>query len=283
MSGRRWMRSRVKAEIWRRVAAGEPTREIAGAIGCSERTVYEVVWRAGGIVPAAFREPPRPGSPLRLRPAEREEISRGLRVGLSLRQIAAGLRRSPSTVSREVSRNGGRERYRAVRAGTAARIRARRPKAARLARSARLRAEVERLLLRRWSPQQIAHRLRLEHPDDREMRVSHETIYQALFVQGRGALRRELAACLRTGRARRRAQAPATGGGWPAWSSSASGRPRSPTGRSPGTGRATSSWARATARRSPPWSSAGPATSSLRPCPPGGQPPRSATPSPNGS
>lgn len=206
----RWLRTRQKAELWRRWAAGEPAREIAGAIGCSERTVYDVVSRAGGIVPAAFRKPPKPRSPLRLRPAEREEISRGLRVGLSLRQIAAGLHRSPSTVSREVSRNGGREWYRAVRAGTAARARARRPKTARLARDPRLAAEVEGLLLRRWSPQQIAQRLRLEHPDERELRVSHETIYQALFIQSRGALRRELAACLRTGRARRRAQVPAS-------------------------------------------------------------------------
>jgi len=213
MSGRRWMRSRVKAEIWRRVAAGEPTREIAAAIGYSVRTVEEVIWRAGGIAPRAFRGAPRPRSPLRLRPSEREEISRGLGAGLSLREIAAGLGRAPSTVSREVTRNGGRAGYRAVRAGTAARTRARRPKAAKLARNARLRAEVERLLERRWSPRQIAHRLAVEHPDDREMRVAHETIYQALFVQGRGALRRELAACLRTGRARRRAQAPASGAG----------------------------------------------------------------------
>jgi transposase, IS30 family len=207
--GMRWLRSRQKAELWRRWAAGEPVREIATAIGCSEGTVRDVVRRAGGIVPLAFRGPPRPRSPLRLRPAEREEISRGLRAGEPVRRIADRLGRAPSTVSREVSRNGGRERYRAVRAGVAARARARRPKVARLARDPRLRAEVERLLLRRWSPAQIAHRLRLEHPDDRELRVSHETIYQALFVQGRGALRRELAACLRTGRARRRAQVPA--------------------------------------------------------------------------
>ncbi len=164
MSGRRWMRSRVKAEIWRRVAAGEPTREIAAAIGYSVRTVEEVIWRAGGIAPRAFRGAPRPRSPLRLRPSEREEISRGLGAGLSLREIAAGLGRAPSTVSREVTRNGGRAGYRAVRAGTAARTRARRPKAAKLARNARLRAEVERLLERRWSPQQIAHRLAVEHP-----------------------------------------------------------------------------------------------------------------------
>jgi IS30 family transposase len=169
-----------------------------------------VVGRSGGVVPSEFRASP-PRSPLRLRPAEREEISRGLRSGESVRAIATRLRRAPSTVAREVSRNGGRDGYRAWRAGAAARARARRPRAAKLARNERLAAEVERLLLRRWSPRQIAHRLRLEHPDDPELRVSHETIYQALFVQGRGALRRELAACLRSGRARRRAQAPDAG------------------------------------------------------------------------
>jgi len=207
--GMRWMRKRDRAEIWRRVAAGEPTREIAAAIGCSVRTVQDVIWRAGGIVPQELRAPPPSRSPLRLRPSEREEISRGLRAGESVRQIARRLGRVPSTVSREVARNGGRGGYRAWRAGTAARVRARRPKVAKLARNARLRAEVERMLLRRWSPAQIAHCLRLEHPDDREMRVAHETIYRSLFIQARGALRRELAACLRTGRARRRAQAPA--------------------------------------------------------------------------
>jgi IS30 family transposase len=207
MSGRRWLRTRDKAEIWRRVAAGESTREIAAIIGYSMRTVEEVIWRAGGIAPRELRVPPRERSGVRLRPSEREEISRGLRAGESMRRIADRLGRAPSTVSREVTRNGGRAGYRAWRAGAATRTRARRPKVAKLARNPRLRAEVERLLGRRWSPQQIAHRLRVEHPDDREMRVAHETIYRSLFIQARGALRRELAACLRTGRARRRADA----------------------------------------------------------------------------
>jgi IS30 family transposase len=213
MSGRRWLRTRDKAEIWRRVAAGESTREIAAIIGYSMRTVEEVIWRAGGIAPRELRVPPRERSGVRLRPSEREEISRGLRAGESMRRIADRLGRAPSTVSREVTRNGGRAGYRAWRAGAATRTRARRPKVAKLARNPRLRAEVERLLGRRWSPQQIAHRLRVEHPDDREMRVAHETIYRSLFIQARGALRRELAACLRAGRARRRAQVPATGAG----------------------------------------------------------------------
>jgi IS30 family transposase len=143
---------------------------------------------------------------LRLSIAEREEISRALTAGTSLWAIAARLGRAPSTVAREVSRNGGRRRYRAWLADSAATRRARRPRIAKLARNSRLRAEVERLLGLRWSPEQIAARLRWEHPDDREMRVSHETIYQSLFVQARGALRRELHACLRSGRVRRRAQ-----------------------------------------------------------------------------
>ena len=209
--GMRRLRRRERAELWRRVAAGEPTHEIAAAVGCSVRSVQDTIARAGGIVPAAFRGPPRARSPLRLRPSEREEISRGLRAGESARRIARRLGRAPSTVTREVARNGGREGYRAWHAGAAARTRARRPKVAKLVRRPGLAAEVERLLLRRWSPRQIAERLRKEHPDDRELWVSHETIYQSLFVQGRGALRRELAACLRTGRARRRAQVPDVG------------------------------------------------------------------------
>ncbi|MCJ7710357.1 MAG: IS30 family transposase, partial [Chloroflexi bacterium] len=145
-------------------------------------------------------------SPLRLRPSEREEISRGLRAGESIHQIARRLRRSASTISREIRRNGGATEYRGTKAQEATRARERRPRPTRLARNPRLAAEVERLLLLCWSPVQIASHLRLAHPADEEMHVSHETIYRALYIQGRGELRRELAACLRTGRARRRVQ-----------------------------------------------------------------------------
>ena len=203
------LRDRELTEIWRRYAAGEQMREIAVAIGCSDRTVGNVIGARGGVAPVRYGVPLGARSRLRLRLAEREEISRGLRAGESIRQIAARLERAPSTVSREVRRNGGRADYRAWQARSAALARARRPRVAKLACNRRLRSEVERLLGLRWSPGQIAHRLRLTHPDDREMRVSHETIYQALYIQGRGALRRELAACLRTGRARRRAHASA--------------------------------------------------------------------------
>jgi IS30 family transposase len=158
---------------------------------------------------------PRAQSPSRWRLsfAEREEISRGLQAGESLRRIAARLGRAPSTVSREVDRNDGRTGYRAWRAAVATQRRARRPRMAKLARNQRLRQAVERLLLERWSPQQIARRLVLDHPGDGEMRVSHETIYRSLYIQARGALRRELTACLRSGRVRRRGQRRGTGAG----------------------------------------------------------------------
>lgn len=195
------------AEIWRRFATGEQMRDIAVAVGCSSSVVGRVIGARGGVRPVAYAVPPWERSPLRLRGTEREEISRGLRAGESVRSIAGRLKRAPSTISREIRRNGGRGEYRAWHAQAAARVRERRPRPTRLARSPRLRAEVERMLLLRWSPVQISRRLRLEHPADEEMRVSHETIYRALYIQGRGELRRELAACLRTGRARRRAQA----------------------------------------------------------------------------
>jgi len=137
--------------------------------------------------------------------AEREEIAVGRAAGDSVRVIAARLGRAPSTVSREVRRNClSRGRYRAVAAQRRAEDRARRPKAAKLAGDGELREYVQGRLRRRWSPEEISARLELEFPDRPEMRVSHETIYQSLYVQGRGALRRELAASLRTGRALRR-------------------------------------------------------------------------------
>ncbi|HZN88892.1 MAG TPA: IS30 family transposase [Thermoleophilaceae bacterium] len=146
----------------------------------------------------------RPRSSRRLSLEEREEIRAGLQAGASFAALARRIGRCPSTVSREVNLNGGRRRYRAVAADGAAYRRALRPKPAKLVQNERLRRRVEELLEERWSPQQIAARLRREFPDDPGMQVSHETIYQSLFVQARGALRRDLAKCLRTGRARRR-------------------------------------------------------------------------------
>jgi IS30 family transposase len=165
----------------------------------STKSIQRLLARTGGLERRAQER-----SPLRLSPADREELSRGLVAGDSLRQIAGRLGRVASTLSREVERNGGRTAYRACHGETAAARRARRPKPAKLALHSRLRREVERRLLERWSPQQIAARLVYDYPDDPTMRVSHETIYRTLFVQARGALRKELTACLRTQRTQRR-------------------------------------------------------------------------------
>ena len=206
--GDRGVTSAERLDIRRRVAAGDRLVDVATAVGRTIRCVHYVLARSGGLPPRTWVR-----SPLRLSGAEREEISRGLRAGESLRQISVRLGRTASTVLREVAANGGRRRYRAWLAETSAVRRARRPRVAKLARRARLRREVERLLAERWSPQQIAQRLRREHPDDQEMWVSHETIYQSLFVQGRGALRAELTRCLRTGRTRRRSPRRVEGSG----------------------------------------------------------------------
>jgi IS30 family transposase len=136
--------------------------------------------------------------------AEREEISRGLAHGDGFREIGRAIGRSHTTVSREVNRNGGPRRYRAQHAEEAAWERARRPKPSMLHLSSRLRAIVSEKLERKWSPQQISQWLRRTYPDDCSMQVSHETIYLSLFVQSRGALRRELCANLRSGRRVRR-------------------------------------------------------------------------------
>jgi IS30 family transposase len=138
--------------------------------------------------------------------ADREEISRGLARDESLRSIACRLGRAPSTVSREVKTNGGHLKYRATVAHRASRRRAKRPKTRKLTECPRLREAVEAQLGLWWSPSQISRWLVRAYPDDEEMRVSHETIYQSLFVQGRGTLRKELWRSLRTGRAVRRPQ-----------------------------------------------------------------------------
>ena len=197
-----------RLELQRRVRAGETHAAAAAALGCSAKSVQRLLGKTGGLKSRAILQ-----SALRLSLPEREEISRGLLAGETCHGIAARLGRSPSTVSREIVAGGRRDRYRAWRAEEGARKRVRRPKTAKLASSPRLRHEVERWLGLRWSPQQIAARLVLDYPDDLEMRVSHETIYRSLFVQGRGALRKELTRCLRTGRAQRRPRGRTIGGG----------------------------------------------------------------------
>ncbi|MDQ1552486.1 MAG: hypothetical protein QOD50_1908 [Actinomycetota bacterium] len=180
-------------------AQGLPSRVIGKEIGRAHRTVWgEIARSRRPVVPEPMR------SPLRLSLAEREEVSRGLAGGESLRSIARRLGRSPSTISREVVTNGGRRCYRACRADKAALRRARRPKPSKLASCARLRSAVEAKLELRWSPAQISGWLVEEFPDDPEMRVSHETIYVSLFVQARGALRKELTRYLRSGHTNRR-------------------------------------------------------------------------------
>jgi IS30 family transposase len=187
-----------RIEIQQRVSAGQTFVAAAAAVGCSKKSVQRFMASTGGLAPKAWHRSQR-----HLSLAEREELLRGLLAGLSLRDIATRLGRAPSTVSREVQRNGYRGGYHLSRAEDAAARRARRPKSCKLVTNARLRAAVEYGLSLRWSPQQISARLVRDYPDDPEMRVSHETIYRSLFVQARGALRKELAHSLRTGRTQR--------------------------------------------------------------------------------
>jgi transposase, IS30 family len=181
-------------------------KEIGARYGCSWHTVWRMAPGPGhGVRPGRPKDEVRfwhPG-PGRLGLEEREEIGRGLVAGESFSAIAARLGRSVSTISREVEANGGRRHYRCVRAHVRAYERARRPKAAKLDHGPLCQLVTE-WLVEFWSPDEIAQRLRQEFPDDPMMQVSHETIYQSLFVQGRGELRRELHRCLRSGRAKRR-------------------------------------------------------------------------------
>ena len=179
-------------EIWARRAAGESPTRIARHMGRYPDSLREYVHRAGGIRPRRRRR-----SPISLSLEEREEISRGLAAEMSLRAIATRIGRSPSTVAREVSRNHGRQGYRAGMAEQAALGRGRRPKSSKLARCPELKAEVVARLELDWSPEQISRALKEEHPGEPSMQVSHETIYLSLYVQSRGLLRKELAQHLR--------------------------------------------------------------------------------------
>jgi IS30 family transposase len=190
-------------EVWRRWRSGQAVKVLARQMRCKPSTVRDLLKRTGGIRPV-----PRRRWELRLSLDEREEISRGLAAGLSFRAIAARLGRAPSTVCREVARNGGRNRYRALAADRVAWTRAARPKQTKLARWPGLRAIVEDKLELCWSPEQIAGWLRRRFPTGTVMQVSHETIYRSLFVRSRGDLRHELTRQLRTGRAMRRPKSP---------------------------------------------------------------------------
>lgn len=198
---RRFSREQVQA-LWARWRAGDTTDAIAAAIAAPVGTVYSVVRRHGGIPPRARCRAPRA-----LRLAEREEISRGLAAGHSLRALARQLGRAPSTISREIRRHGGSQRYRAALADAQAWRWGERPKRCRLARDRRLGGVVAAKLRRDWAPEQIAQWLVLTYPDDPTMRVSHETIYRTLYVQARGALKQELVAHLRRQRVVRHSRA----------------------------------------------------------------------------
>jgi len=194
-------------EIWGRWKRGECTADIARALAVSREPVRLVLVSAGGIAPPARRR--RAGC---LSFEERETISRGLAARQSLRQIARGLRRPASTISREVARNGGRRAYRAAEAERCAWERARRPKRCLLAGHERLRELVAEKLSWDWSPRQISRWLECTFPADQNLRVSAETIYRSLFVQARGVLKKELIAHLRlAGRMRRPSRDRSTG------------------------------------------------------------------------
>ncbi len=186
---------RLRARGWR-------LADIAREIGCTAPMVGLMVRDGRHRHGEPFGWQPRQGC---LTIGEREQILLGIGRRESLSAIARRLAYAPSTITREVQANGGREHYSAWHAHTRAREQVRRPKPCTL-RHGRLLREVSRRLEQLWSPQEISRRLRLDYPDDPEMRVSHETIYQSLFVQGRGELRRELARCLRSGRTARRPQ-----------------------------------------------------------------------------
>jgi IS30 family transposase len=187
--GVRWSRMSwaERNELWARWRRGESLREISRALNRVSSSVYEIVSAEGGIAPR-----PRRRSRLALTTTEREEVSRHLARGVSLRAISRSLRRAPSTISREVRRNHGRAVYRAAAADRRAWHQSRRPQQCRLATRPALRRAVAAKLARQWSPQQISGWLQRTFPRDPEMQVSHETIYRSLFIQSRGVLKRAL-------------------------------------------------------------------------------------------
>jgi IS30 family transposase len=191
-----------RLEVLDRVSRGETEPQIALALGTTDRTVRRVLASAGGMPSRRSRR--RPRAPLRLSLCEREEIRAGIAGGDSFRAIARRIGRAPSTVSREVGGCAGRGVYRATKAEDRASLVARRPKPSKLSCNPRLRRVVVRMLERRLSPQQISARLKLDYPDEPELRIAPETIYKSLYVQSRGRFRKDLSKYLRSGRARRK-------------------------------------------------------------------------------
>jgi len=199
---RRWKLSLAqRADMWNRWKAGQSLNAIGRALGKEHNVIYCLLARHGGIAPPVRRRSQRV-----LTLAEREDISRGIASGSSLRVIAQHLRRASSTVSREVARHGGRAQYRANQADQQAWNSALRPKPCRLATHSQLQQMVASKLVQDWSPEQISGWLKTEYPSDEGLRVSHETIYRSLFIQARGALKQELVKHLRSKRRIRRSR-----------------------------------------------------------------------------
>lgn len=190
-----------KSEMWDRWRRGESMSSIGRHFNRASSSIFPHLAQFGGI-----RPPERKRSRFALSLVDREEISCVLVEQKSLRSIAKGLNRSPSTISREVPRNGGRQAYRAARSDQRAWDCALRPKSCKLSFNDPLCQLVARKLHRKWSPQQIAGWLKREHPNEEQNRVSHETIYCSLYVQTRGVLKKELQECLRSPRAIRRSR-----------------------------------------------------------------------------
>jgi len=203
MTQARWVRLSwaLRTDLWGRWKAGQSLHEIGGAFGKSHVSIQFILSQHGGIAPAVRRR-----SLLTLTLAEREDISRGIASGSSIRDIAKGLQRAVSTVSREVARHGGRPEYRASEADQQAWQSALRPKPCLLAVHSKLQEIVASKLVLDWWPQQISGWLKIQYPEDERMRVSHETIYRSLFIQARGVLKKELIQHLRFQRRIRRSR-----------------------------------------------------------------------------
>jgi IS30 family transposase len=197
--GKQGMSDAQKVEVWCRRRQGESINDISRAIGKYRTSVFGVLKAHGG-----FPSPLRRRAPSALTLTEREEISRGIAAGHSMREIARALQRSPSTISREIARNNGRRRYRATQADKATWERSRRPKLCLLAQNGKLRCLVTNKLALDWSPEQISGWLRLAYPDDETLHVSHEAIYRSIFIQARGVLKKELQQHLRSQRTYRK-------------------------------------------------------------------------------
>lgn len=205
--GRPGLSSSQKAELWQRWKIGQSLSEIGFALGKHAGSVHGVISENGGIVPIN-----RSRSTRALTLPEREEISRGIASGISIRQIATGIERSPSTVSREIARNNGCQEYRAMDADVSAWQRACRPKSCLLSAHHLLQSTVASKLMLDWSPEQISGWLKQEFPHNKDMQISHETIYRSLFIQALGVLKKELTRHLRSGRMMRKSKKASTEG-----------------------------------------------------------------------